>query len=67
MCNRPIYERVSMTEKAPRPFKSGVNDYDALYKRIQELGIHSPLVPEKGVDITPQPEPPKAEPGNYYG
>lgn len=56
-----------MTEKAPRPFKSGVNDYDALYKRIQELGIHSPLVPEKGVDITPQPEPPKSEPGSYYG
>ena len=55
-----------MTEKAPRPFKSGVTDYEELYKRIKELGIHSPLKPDVGVDMNPQPvEPQPNDPGHY--
>jgi hypothetical protein len=54
-----------MTEKAPRPFKSGVSDYEALYKRIQELGISTPIG-QNGVDTEPKPAPPP-ESGHYPG
>ncbi|MGH6796581.1 MAG: hypothetical protein ACREDH_15610 [Methylocella sp.] len=55
-----------MPEPKPRaPFKSGVTDYDALHKRLRELGIDPYGGAKNGVDITPKPQPPKPEIGHY--
>ena len=54
--------RVQMAEPKQRaPFKSGVNDFDELHKRIREMGIR-PVYGEKPAE----PEPPKQH-DDYYG
>ena len=58
-----------MSEKQRSPFKSGIDDFDELYKRVRELGVR-PIVGDKnGVDVTPPVESnaPVQSPGHYPG
>ena len=52
-----------VTEKQREPFKSGVTDFEALNRRIKELGI-KPVIGES-VEAPAQPANPVAE--DYYG
>ena len=56
-----------MSEPKPRePFKSGVTDFDALNRRVKELGIRPIVGDQNGVDVTPKPAAPTpTEPGHY--
>jgi hypothetical protein len=51
---------------AREPFRSGVLDHEALYKRIRELGIKPVVGDKNGVDVTPKDIEPTPEPGKYY-
>lgn len=58
-----------MTEKAPRPFRSSVTNFDDLRKRMDELGIRPiigirPVIGNvNGVDVEPPKEPEKPADG----
>lgn len=55
-----------MSEPKQRaPFKSGVTDFDELYKRVKEMGIRPIVGNENGVDVTPKPAEPVPEADIY--
>ena len=55
---------VQMAEPKQRaPFKSGIDDFEELHKRVKELGIR----PIGGTEPPPEQEVPLTQHDDYYG